>query len=205
MDWLPLLILLPPPRARRSSINVLANDTDVDGNALGVTQISGEAVTAGRTVTLVDGAQATLNADGTITYTPAANVNGAASFGYTVSDGQGGNASTDVGVTIAPRSDTGEHRVWLVNRRHLAGFRFPPPVSRATRGSVNPSISADGRYVTFLERRQQPGGGRYERGRRCLRAGPADRSHDALSRPPPPTCRATTTADTPRFPPTGGM
>ena len=33
---------------------------------------------------------AAINADGTITYTPAANYNGADSFTYTISDGNGG-------------------------------------------------------------------------------------------------------------------
>ncbi len=36
-----------------------------------------------------------INADGTITYTPAANYAGADSFTYTISDGQGGNGDGD--------------------------------------------------------------------------------------------------------------
>ena len=65
--------------------SLTANDTDVDGGALTVTAVSG--ATNG-TVTL---------AAGTVTFTPAANFAGTASFTYTVSDG----AATDTGlVTI---------------------------------------------------------------------------------------------------------
>jgi len=40
-----------------------------------------------------------INTDGTVTYTPAANYNGADSFTYTISDGQGGTSTATV-VTI---------------------------------------------------------------------------------------------------------
>ncbi|MDZ4761724.1 MAG: Ig-like domain-containing protein [Alphaproteobacteria bacterium] len=85
------------------TINVLANDTDPDaGEVLSVSEIGGQAVTSGQAVTLAGGAQATLNAGGTITYAPAANVSGPATFTYTVSDGQGGSASASVTVDVAP-------------------------------------------------------------------------------------------------------
>ena len=38
---------------------------------------------------------ATVNADGTITYAPAANYNGADSFSYTIGDGNGGTRDGD--------------------------------------------------------------------------------------------------------------
>ena len=56
--------------------NVLANDTDVDGDPL--TATSSLAPSHG---TL------TLNADGTFTYTPTAHYNGTDSFTYTANDG----------------------------------------------------------------------------------------------------------------------
>lgn len=66
-------------------IPVLANDTDVEGNAL--------------TVTAVD-APGVLLADDTVRYTPGANFTGTVAFGYTVSDGQGGTASGQVTVVV---------------------------------------------------------------------------------------------------------
>ena len=42
----------------------------------------------------------TINAGGTVTYSPAANYNGPDSFSYTVSDGHGGTATAAVSVTV---------------------------------------------------------------------------------------------------------
>ena len=76
------------------TIAVLANDTDVDGDVLTVTGASAP----------LHGA-AVPNANGTITYTPAADYNGADTFTYTVSDGHGGLATGTVSVTITPVND----------------------------------------------------------------------------------------------------
>ena len=43
-----------------------------------------------------------MNADGSVTYTPASGFSGAESFTYTVSDGKGGSASGTVSVTVGP-------------------------------------------------------------------------------------------------------
>ena len=67
------------------SIAVLANDTDLDGDTLSVTSVTAPAH-----------GTAAVNPDGTITYTPAANYNGADSFSYTVGDGNGGSATATV-------------------------------------------------------------------------------------------------------------
>ena len=48
---------------------------------------------------------ATVNADGTITYAPAANYHGADSFSYTIGDGNGGTATATVSVTVTPTND----------------------------------------------------------------------------------------------------
>ncbi|MGV0644287.1 Ig-like domain-containing protein [Mycolicibacterium sp. XJ2546] len=74
-------------------VDVLANDSDVDGDELSVTA----AGAAGNgMVTLIDGV---------ITYTPDADFHGADSFTYTVSDGNGGTASATVYVTVNSVND----------------------------------------------------------------------------------------------------
>jgi VCBS repeat-containing protein len=76
------------------AIAVKANDTDVDGDTLTVS-----AVTQG-----AHGGVA-INANGTVTYTPATNYNGPDSFTYTINDGNGGTAGGTVAVTVRPVND----------------------------------------------------------------------------------------------------
>lgn len=71
------------------NINVLANDTDPEGDVLNVVS----------TTTPAHGATV-INTDGTIKYTPTNGYSGADSFGYTISDGNGNTASANVDVTI---------------------------------------------------------------------------------------------------------
>ncbi len=75
-------------------IDVLANDTDVDGDALNITGI----------ITPTQGT-AVVNADNTITYTPAPDYHGSDSFTYTISDGHGGHGTASVVVTVTPVND----------------------------------------------------------------------------------------------------
>ena len=74
-------------------IPVLANDSDPDGDPLTVTAATAQNGTV------------TINPDGTLTYTPAANVNGSDTISYTISDGQGGTASASVTITVTPVND----------------------------------------------------------------------------------------------------
>ncbi len=78
------------------TIPALANDSDVDGDTLSVTSFTQPAPAAG---------VVTLNADGTFTFSPILNFNGAASFAYTVSDGNGGVSTANVTVTVIPVND----------------------------------------------------------------------------------------------------
>ncbi|MEJ0075773.1 MAG: tandem-95 repeat protein [Alphaproteobacteria bacterium] len=92
------------------TFDVRANDTDVDsGTTLVVTHINGTPFTGpGNTITLGDGATVHKNANGTLTYTPAHDVNGPPasppSFTYTVSDGLASSTST-VNINITPVND----------------------------------------------------------------------------------------------------
>ncbi|HEY0230260.1 MAG TPA: Ig-like domain-containing protein, partial [Dokdonella sp.] len=75
------------------SINVLANDSDPDGDRLGISTVTqpahGSAAIAG----------------GQVTYTPAAGYSGSDSFRYSASDGRGGSATAQVSVTVGARPD----------------------------------------------------------------------------------------------------
>ncbi|WP_306224535.1 Ig-like domain-containing protein [Bosea beijingensis] len=87
-----------------ATFDVRANDGDVEGNPLSITQINGSPITVGVPVTVAEGS-VTLNANGTLTFLPNANFNGATSFTYTISDGQGGTATATVAVTVAGEND----------------------------------------------------------------------------------------------------
>ncbi len=72
-------------------IDVLANDEDVDGDELTITGVSEP-----------DHGAATINPDGTITYTPDEGFTGEDSFTYTISDGNGGADTATVSITVEP-------------------------------------------------------------------------------------------------------
>ena len=91
---------------------VLANDTDLDGDPLGVSEVNGSAGDVGSQVTLTSGALLTLNADGSYDYDPngvydglAVGVTGTDSFTYTVTDGTGASVVEIVTITITGTND----------------------------------------------------------------------------------------------------
>ena len=82
------------PARTAARLNVVANDTDPNGDPLtvsAVTQPAGGAATG----------TVTNNGDGTVTFTPAAAFGGTATFTYTVSDGGGGTSVGTVTITVA--------------------------------------------------------------------------------------------------------
>lgn len=76
-----------------------ANDTDANEHPLAVTAVDGQAVEALDVVNVTNGT-VTLNADGTLTFTPATDYTGVATFTYTVSDGYMGTDTATVTVTV---------------------------------------------------------------------------------------------------------
>jgi hypothetical protein len=72
------------------TIDVLANDSDPDGDPLTIQSVTAPSLGA-----------ATISG-GRIVYTPAAGVVGTDNFTYTISDGRGGTATANVTVTITP-------------------------------------------------------------------------------------------------------
>ena len=73
---------------------LLGNDTDVDVNTLKIASVSSGT-----------GGTAVRNTDGTVTFTPSANFNGAANFSYTVSDGTLTSNAATVTVNVAAVND----------------------------------------------------------------------------------------------------
>ncbi|GAB4251164.1 MAG: hypothetical protein Kow00109_26940 [Acidobacteriota bacterium] len=75
-------------------VDVLANDSDVDGDSLTITSVGNP--THG---------SATLLANQRIRYVPAANYHGSDSFTYTIADGNGGTVAATVSVTVTSVND----------------------------------------------------------------------------------------------------
>ncbi|HIE98699.1 MAG: Ig-like domain-containing protein [Fuerstiella sp.] len=75
--------------------SLLSNDNDVDLDSLAISSVSQPSHG-----TLTD------NGNGTYTYSPTLNDYGPDSFGYTISDGNGGTDSATVSITVTPVNDT---------------------------------------------------------------------------------------------------
>jgi hypothetical protein len=78
-----------------TTVDVLANDSDADGDDLSITNFS-----QGTSGTVTN------NGDGTFTYTPNAGFTGSDSFTYTISDGNGGTDVGTVAVTVNAANNT---------------------------------------------------------------------------------------------------
>ena len=91
-------------------IDVLANDTDIDGDPLTITGLG----------TVLHGTAAIQN--GKVLYTPAAGYTGSDAFTYTVSDGAGGTAQGHVNVTVAPSQSDGPIAVSLTFSQGANGY-----------------------------------------------------------------------------------
>ncbi|OLO02632.1 hypothetical protein BTW07_18705, partial [Salinicola socius] len=111
---------------------VLANDSDVDGGILSVSAVNGAAGSVGQAITGSNGGTFTLNADGSYSFNPgtafdrlAAGQTDTTKVSYTVSDGQGGTATSTLIVTVTGTNDapvavadtqtTGENTALTVN------------------------------------------------------------------------------------------
>ncbi len=86
------------------SIDVLANDTDVDGDTLSITRVDGQPVTDGGPAVIVANGTVQLVA-GELVFTPTLNYAGPASFTYTVSDGNGETATATVSGSVGGTND----------------------------------------------------------------------------------------------------
>ncbi|MDV6029899.1 MAG: hypothetical protein F9B45_07285 [Phycisphaera sp. RhM] len=78
-------------------IDVLANDSDPDGDPITIVSVDSSSVGGGSVV---------INPDNTLSYTSAPGFAGSDSFTYRISDGQGGTATATVTVDVTQVSDT---------------------------------------------------------------------------------------------------
>jgi hypothetical protein len=76
--------------------DVLANDSDAEGDALSVAGVSDGS-----------GGTTTLNPDNTVTYTPGPGFTGTDSYTYDISDGNGGTDSASVAITVSQQEPGG--------------------------------------------------------------------------------------------------
>jgi hypothetical protein len=77
-----------------ATIDVLANDTDIDGDKLVVVD-----------ATQGENGSVTIGADSKLAYAPGRNFSGTDTFTYTLSDGKGGTATAAVSVIVEPVND----------------------------------------------------------------------------------------------------
>ena len=83
------------PEDQAKVVNVLANDSDPDGDALTVTAVTQP----------TNGTAAVSGGGQSVTYTPAANYHGGDSFTYTIDDGNAHPVSATVTMTVTPVND----------------------------------------------------------------------------------------------------
>jgi Bacterial Ig domain/WD40-like Beta Propeller Repeat/Beta-propeller repeat len=115
-----------PEDSGPSAINVLANDSDVDGDALTVTS-----VTQGAHGSVV-------NNGSSVSYTPAPNYFGPDSFTYTVSDSQGGLDTATVNITVTSVNDA------PVANDDIYSVNFNTPVIVTTPGVLANDADVEG-------------------------------------------------------------
>lgn len=85
-------------------VDVLLNDSDSDGDPLTVVELNGVPVGAGSTIGIAEGT-VTRGASNKLIFDPAPDFHGAASFSYTVSDGNGHRGSANVAVNVVSVND----------------------------------------------------------------------------------------------------
>lgn len=118
----------------RVTIDVLANDSDPDGDPLSVIE-----VTEPRNGTAI------INADDTITYTPNAEFTGTDRFWYTISDGKGGTDMAAVTITVS----AGNAAPVAADDSYSTDPDTPLSVPAATGGLVNDS-DVDGDAISAV-------------------------------------------------------
>src|SRR4029079_12683947 len=135
-------------------INVLANDTDGNGDALTITKVNGQNIAVGGSVA-VTGGTVTLGADGKLTFTPTADFNGSTSCTYYVADG-GLTDTATVNVTVNAVADivgdsatTNEDTSVTTNVLANDSFEGSPSVTAVTQGAHGTVVNNGDGTVTY--------------------------------------------------------
>ena len=116
---------------------LLANDTDIDGDTVTITDVAATADTHGTV---------SLDSDGNILFTPDKNYNGDASFTYTVSDGHGETSTATVSVNVDSVNDA----ITLVEDTDTTANAVNENVADGTPvGIILNATDADGDAVTY--------------------------------------------------------
>ncbi|WP_416900272.1 MAG: tandem-95 repeat protein [Minwuia sp.] len=116
------------------SIDVLANDIDADGNELTVTAASA-----------LNGS-VVIETDGTITYTPDPDFNGADTITYTVEDGRGGSDTGEVVVTVNNDND----EILFTNGADVVDLNAVTAADAQDDGNVTDALDGDD-FVTLAD------------------------------------------------------
>jgi Ca2+-binding RTX toxin-like protein len=89
------------------AIDVLANDSDPNGDPLSITKIQNQDITPGKKITLTSGALVTFNSEGTLTYNPNGKFDSLTvdqtatdTFTYSITDGNGGTDTATVSIKL---------------------------------------------------------------------------------------------------------
>jgi len=89
-------------------VNILGNDSDPDGDDIVVDMVAlpdGTIIPLGVATDIAEGTL-TVNEDGSVLFEPRLDYAGPVTFGYTVSDGQGGTDVATVTINVTPVNDT---------------------------------------------------------------------------------------------------
>ncbi|MDP3055037.1 MAG: VCBS domain-containing protein [Methylobacter sp.] len=133
--------------------NVLTNDTDPNNDPLTVTgfTINGTAGTLGQAFTITNVGSFTLAANGAFNFTPVANYAGAVpAITYTVSDGNGGTASTTLSISITEVNDAPSGDNATIAVREGTGYTFTAADFGFTDANDSPANRLQSVIITTL-------------------------------------------------------
>ncbi len=117
--------------------SLLANDTDVDGDTLSITEVTATDDTHGTV---------SLDSDGNVVFTPEENYNGEASFNYTISDGNGGTDTATVTLNVDSVNDV---ITQVTDTDNTANIIAEDAANGTEVGVTANAADVDGEAVTF--------------------------------------------------------